>query len=103
MSSGTFYEGPLTITGSTLSVGSTTGEQGDVVDASKWFMPDDAVTVMSPRIICPADEHQADQDRRITILEQLVADQGMMLAQLREIVQGEPPFLTPEGDWHPNE
>ena len=42
----------------------------------------------------------AQLERNIARLQQLVADQGMMIAQLREIVTGQPPFLAPEGDWH---
>ena len=49
------------------------------------------------------DQHIAQLERDIAQLRQLVADQGMMLAQLREVVQGEPPFLAPEGDWHMGE
>ena len=45
----------------------------------------------------------AQLERNIARLQQLVADQGMMIAQLREVVQGEPPFLAPEGDWHMGE
>ncbi len=42
-------------------------------------------------------------ERDIARLQEQIADQGMMLAQLRELVQGEPPFLQPESDWHINE
>ena len=46
------------------------------------------------------DQHIAQLERDITLLQQLVADQGMMIAQLREIVTGQPPFLQPADDWH---
>jgi len=49
------------------------------------------------------DQHIAALERDIAQLRQLLADQGMMIAQLREIVQGEPPFLQPTDDWHVNE
>ena len=49
------------------------------------------------------DQHIAVLERDIAQLRQLVADQGMMIAQLREVVTGQPPFLAPEGDWHMGE
>ena len=48
-------------------------------------------------------EHIAQLESDIARMQQQIADQGMMLAQLREIVQGEPPFLQPKDDWHVNE
>ena len=49
------------------------------------------------------DQHIAQLERDIAILQQRVADQGMMIAQLRELVTGQPPFLAPEGNWTLNE
>lgn len=49
------------------------------------------------------DQHIAQLERDIARLQQQIADQGMMIAQLREIVTGEPPFLQPSDDWRLNE
>ena len=45
------------------------------------------------------DQHIAQLESDIARMQQQIADMGMMLAQLREIVQGEPPFLQPKDDW----
>ena len=46
------------------------------------------------------EQHIAQLERDIAQLRQLVSDQGMMIAQLREVVHGEPPFLQPTDNWH---
>ena len=79
MSNGTFYEGPLT---------------ANPMRMAKTPDGYDLRTV---------DQHIAQLERDIARLQQQIADQGMMIAQLREIVQGEPPFLQPTDDWHVNE
>lgn len=41
--------------------------------------------------------------QRVELLEQRISDQGMLLAQLRELVTGEPVFVPPADDWPLNE
>ena len=86
MSNGVYMDGKLT-------VGSTQPENIDTVIASVFGPYDTRTTTDRIAIL----------ERDIAQLRQLVADQGMMIAQLRELVTGEPPFLAPEGDWHMGE
>ena len=82
MSTGKYYEGALTV-GHTQSY-------------------DKCVTISS--VFCynlrTTDQHIAALESDIVRMQQQIADQGMMIAQLREVVQGEPPFLQPAEDWH---
>ena len=74
MSSGTFYTGPL---------------------------PENHMRLLKkPEVydIRTTDQHIAQLERDIARLQQQIADQGMMIAQLREVVTGQPPFLQPADD-----
>ena len=41
--------------------------------------------------------------QRVELLEQRILDQGVLLAQLRELVTGQPVFVPPTDDWPLNE
>ena len=47
-------------------------------------------------------EAKAASDAKIAMLEQRIADIGMLYTQLQEIVRGEPVFVPPTDNWSMN-
>lgn len=104
MSSGTFYEGQLTANPMRLA----NTPDGYELRTSEQHIATLESDVTQPRADVNDLKHeldaktqaQAESDAKIAMLEQRIADIGMLYTQLQEIIRGEPVFVPPADDLH---